>query len=278
MSYDTIRYNIKELSNQSLSVIECGLQICHSGHSSPRMVYKDYSAHFILEGKGKYCVNGKTYELHSGQGFMITPDIPNIYIADEKEPWKYIYVSFKGVDAVTLVHNAGLNDKDVIFSFPLTKEVVNDLKCMHAAGNDYLSKGYDVLGYFLLVMSHLVRENNQKKHNILSTDNYVEIACSYMDDHMTYDISINDVANYVKIDRSYLYRLFIKHLGISPSKYLADARMKRALNLMEYDILSLNEVALSAGFYDLSHFSRMFIAKYGVSPGKYKASKKEKTI
>ena len=33
-------------------------------------------------------VNGKTYELHSGQGFMITPDIPNVYIADEKEPCK----------------------------------------------------------------------------------------------------------------------------------------------------------------------------------------------
>ena len=127
MSYDTERYSMDKLSNQSLSVIECGLQICHSGHSSGRLVYQDYSAHFILEGKGTYSVNCKTYELSAGQGFLITPDIPNIYVADEKEPWKYIYATFKGIDATTLVHNAGLDDENVTFSFPLTPEVEKHL-------------------------------------------------------------------------------------------------------------------------------------------------------
>ena len=273
MSYDTERYSMDKLSNQSLSVIECGLQICHSGHSSGRLVYPDYSAHFILEGKGTYCVNGKTYKLEAGQGFMITPDIPNIYIADEKEPWRYIYATFKGIDATTLVHNAGLDDENVIFSFPLTDEVVNNLKNMHAAGRDYLSKGYDILGYFLLAMSHLVKNNSEKKKNSLSSGKYIKLACSYIEDRMSYDISIEDVADYVKIDRSHLYRLFKKHLGISPSKYLAEVRMKRAIDLMEYDTLSINEIALSSGFYDLSHFSKMFREKFGMSPGKYQKEK-----
>ena len=144
---------------------------------------------------------------------------------------------------------------------------------MHAAGRDYLSKGYDVLGYFMLVMSNLVRDNSKKKQSSLSSGKYVKLACSYIEDHMTYDISIKDVADYVKIDRSHLYRLFIKYLGISPSKYLADIRMKRALDLMEYDMLSINEIALSAGFYDSAHFSRVFFAKFGMSPGKYKKLK-----
>ena len=119
MSYDTERYGFEKLSGRSLSIVECGLQICHSGHSSGRLVYRNYSAHFILEGKGTYTVNGKTYELTPGQGFMITPDIPNIYIADKEEPWRYIYISFKGADAETLVNHAGLSDDNVIFSFPM---------------------------------------------------------------------------------------------------------------------------------------------------------------
>jgi AraC family transcriptional regulator of arabinose operon len=149
MSYTTDRYRLHKHAGQSLAITECGIQICHPGHATPHITYPDYSAHFILEGKGTYSVNGKTYELEAGQGFMITPDIPNIYVADEKEPWRYIYATFKGIDAKTLVYNAGLDDENVIFSFPLTDEVIDNLKNMHAAGKDYLSKGYDILGHFL---------------------------------------------------------------------------------------------------------------------------------
>ena len=276
MSYDTVRYSIQRLTNPFLSVIECGLQICHSGHSSGKRIYKEYSAHFILKGKGTYFVNDKVYELSPGQGFMITPDIPNIYIADETEPWEYIYVSFIGADAPTLIHNCGLNDTDVIFSFPMTEEFVNNLKTMHSACRDISPMGYDILGYFLLAMSHLVRQNNQKRTTILP-DEYVALACSYMENHMTRDISISDVANYVRIDRSHLYRLFIKHMGISPSDYLLNIRLKRAVSLLECEAaLSVSEIALSSGFYDLSHFSKLFTAKYGISPGKYKKQKKDK--
>ena len=276
MSYESERYNMDKLSNQSLSVVECGLQICHSGHTSGRRVYSDYSVTFILEGKGTYFVNGKTYELEAGQGFLITPNVPNIYIADEKEPWRYIYAIFKGIDATTLVHNAGFDDVNVIFSFPLTDEFIRNLKNMHAAGRDYLSKGYDILGYFFLAMSHIVKANSEKMQNDLSAGKYINFARFYIEDHMAYNISVEDVANYVKIDRTHLYRLFMKHLGISPSKYLENVRMRRAIDLMEYDNLSFDEIALSSGFHDFSHFSKIFKKNFGISPGKYRQEKERR--
>ena len=52
MSYETDRYQVAKLSGQSLAVIECGIQICHGGHVAQRALYRDYSIHFILEGKG----------------------------------------------------------------------------------------------------------------------------------------------------------------------------------------------------------------------------------
>lgn len=274
MSYDTERYIMEKMSNQSLAVIECGLQICHSGHSSGRLVYNDYSAHFILEGKGTYSVGDCTYELGPGDGFMITPDIPNIYVADAEEPWKYIYASFKGHDAKTLVHNAGLNDDNVIFTFPMEDEVISNLKKMHSASKDRLAKGYDTLGYFLLVMSRLVAKNTQVVNDV-PAEHYISLATSYIGDRFSYDISVNDIADYVGIDRSYLYRLFKIYLDTTPSELLMDARMRRAVSLLEYENLSVSEIAVSSGFYDLSHFSRCFIARYGMSPGKYRKLNKK---
>lgn len=275
MSYDTERYSMEKLSNQSLAVIECGLQICHSGHSSGRLVYRDYSAHFILEGRGTYSVGGCTYELGPGDGFMITPDIPNIYIADEAEPWKYIYASFKGHDAKTLVHHAGLNDDNVIFTFPMEDEVIGNIKKMHSSGKDRLAKGYDTLGYFLLVMSRLVAKNASVAKDA-PAEHYISMATSFIEDRFSYDISVGDIADYVGIDRSYLYRLFKTYLGTTPSEMLMDARMRRAVSLLEYEELTVNEIALSSGFYDLSHFSRAFASRYRMSPGKYRKNMNEK--
>lgn len=275
MSYDTERYRFEKLSNQTLAVIECGLQICHSGHSSGKLVYPDYSAHFILEGKGTYTVNGKTYHLEAGQGFMITPNISNVYVADEKEPWRYIYATFKGPDCGALVRHSGLSDEDVVFRFPLEPEMLHALEGMHRAGKDLSAKGYDALGYFLVAMSHLVRDNSRRNPSHISPKRYIKTAISYIDDHSSHDISVQDIADFLGLDRTYLYRLFVREMGVSPSKYITQVRLKRAVSLMENPQLSIDEIANSSGFYDLSHFSKKFYEKMGMTPGKYKKLKEK---
>ena len=61
MAYSGNRYGFSQMPNQSLAVSQCGLTICDKGHAVKTMLYAHYSAHFILEGKGTYTVNGKSY-------------------------------------------------------------------------------------------------------------------------------------------------------------------------------------------------------------------------
>lgn len=174
MSYDTDRYGLKRLPNQSLAVVECGIQICHSSHASPAITYNTYSVHFILEGKGVYMLNGKSYALEAGQGFMIMPGDRCIYIADKEHPWKYVYASFCGVDDDALVHGAGLDENTVTFEFPLDECMIHDIYAMHAAGKINEAKGYDVTGYFLLCMSRLVKANLAHTHTCDASEIYVK--------------------------------------------------------------------------------------------------------
>lgn len=270
MSYKSERYNIPKLPGQSLAVTQCGLTICDRSHSCGPLIYGHYSAHFIIEGKGVYISNGKTVPLHAGQGFMIIPNIPNTYIADDKEPWKYIYANFSGADDETLVHNSGLDEENMTFDFVLSEGMLSDLKKMHQAGKDLDARGYDVTGFFLLVMSRLVRSNSNLGKGALLPDHYVRRAISYIEDNYHEDISVSEIASYVGIDRTYLYRIFIKDLGISPSKFLLSYRLDRAKALMEHKNISLSEIAISTGFSDPSHFSKAFSSKFGCSPGKYR--------
>lgn len=270
MSFDTERYNLEKLSGQSLAVIQCGMNVCHSGHTTGNLVYREYSVHFVLDGRGTYVSCGKKYELEKGNGFIIKPGVPNICTADTEEPWKYIYVVFKGADAQSLVNSCGLDEDNLSFDFPLDEATLDYFEKMHSACRNNGAKGYDALGYFLLIMSNLVAKYNKRNITRFSSEHYIRLALSYMNDHLSYNITVRDIAKYVGIDRTHLYRIFMNELGKSPSKCLTEERLKLAVGLMEHKELSVNEVAVSAGFYDISHFTKAFAAKYGVSPGKYR--------
>ena len=269
MGYKTDRYDIKKLPNQSLAVTQCGLQICDNGHSCGPFLYSHYSAHFILSGKGTYTCGGKTYSLCAGQGFMIIPDMPNTYTADIDEPWKYIYANFCGADDETLVHSAGLNEDNMIFGFDLTDDMLHDLTMMHSASKDQSARGYDVTGYFLLVMSRLVKANTQRNANTNLPQHYVRRAISYIEDNYPEKITVESIAAYVGIDRTGLYRIFKKNLNISPAQFLISYRLERAKAMMEHDNLTISEIAVSTGFFDAAHFTGAFSKKYGISPGRY---------
>ena len=269
MGYKTDRYDIKKLPNQSLAVTQCGLQICDNGHSCGPFLYSHYSAHFILSGKGTYTCGGKTYSLCAGQGFMIIPDMPNTYTADIDEPWKYIYANFCGADDETLVHSAGLNEDNMIFEFDLTDDMLHDLTMMHSSSKDQSARGYDVTGYFLLVMSRLVKANTQRNANTNLPQHYVRRAISYIEDNYPEKITVESIAAYVGIDRTGLYRIFKKNLNISPAQFLISYRLERAKAMMEHDNLTISEIAVSTGFFDAAHFTVAFSKKYGISPGRY---------
>ena len=263
-------YNVEMHPNQSLAVIQCGKTVCQAGHSPGHRVYHSYSATFILRGKGTYLVGGKQYELKAGDGFIIPPGMSVNYIADRQDPWEYIYAIFRGSDAETLVWNAGLDARHLTFSFSADEEMLELLNQMHTASRENKARGYDVIGSFLLIMSRLIQKQTQKSSEPLRPENYIAKAIAYVEDYYPYGVSVRDMAAYVGIDRTHLYRLFKVNVGTSPQQYLNEYRLKKAVEMMEWQQYSLGAIALSVGFYDLSHFSKAFATCYGIQPGAYR--------
>ncbi len=274
MSYSGTRHDIELIPSRSLSVTQCGLTICDKGHKTPSRIYGHYSVHFILEGKGCYRAAGKSYELSAGQGFMIFPDIPNSYEADEKEPWKYIYANFSGIDDDAIVHYSGINENNVTFSFDLSEDMLNDIYAMYKASSKNGAKGYDVTGYFLLVMSRLIKSCLEKPKNDYLLHHYVSKAVSFIEDNYPNSITVSDIASFIGIERTYLHRIFQKATGTTPLKYLSAYRLSKAELLMRHDNMSLSDIAHATGFYDVAHFSKAFISKNHISPNQYRRNLK----
>ena len=81
---------------------------------------------------------------------------------------------------------------------------------------------------------------------------------------------MEDIAGYVGVSRSHLFRSFEAVLGLSPKEYLTDFRMKQACYLLEHSSLSITAIANSLGFDNNLYFSKTFHRQKGMSPKEYR--------
>jgi len=92
-------------------------------------------------------------------------------------------------------------------------------------------------------------------------------ACEYMKNHYMEDISLEQTAEFVSINPSYLSYIFKKETGITFLQYLTNIRLQKACELMLMDpSLSLEAVSAQTGYHSASYFHKIFRSKFGISP------------
>ena len=79
-------------------------------------------------------------------------------------------------------------------------------------------------------------------------------------------VSVEEMADAVRLSRSHFSRAFKTTFGIAPQKYVTARRIERAQKLMSDGENSLSQIAIECGFCDQAHFSRMFRQVTGQSP------------
>ena len=97
-------------------------------------------------------------------------------------------------------------------------------------------------------------------------------AIAYVENHPDRAISLRELAGAAGLSRFHFGRVFKRHTGVSPARYVERARIAQAKLLIVGAELSLAAVAQAVGFADQSHFTRTFRAVVGVTPSRYSAS------
>lgn len=91
-------------------------------------------------------------------------------------------------------------------------------------------------------------------------------AAEVMEANLEEPLSLDAVADHVGVSRRQIERLFKRHLGMVPSKYYLEARLRRARTLLLQTSLSVMEIAVACGFESPPHFSRCYRGHFGCTP------------
>jgi AraC family L-rhamnose operon transcriptional activator RhaR len=91
-----------------------------------------------------------------------------------------------------------------------------------------------------------------------------------IEEDLTRDWSLAELAQAVFLDPSYLARLFKAATGLPPLAYQARCRAERAAGLLRQTDLSIGEIGVQVGWPDANYLARRFRQHFGLSPSAYR--------
>ena len=208
--------------------------------------------------------------------FYIPSGNTAFYQADYEEPWNYFWVGVSGMMAKETICQAGLSEKVFVRSLSeqtvieAAKAVENMLGTYRLTYANELKRLGELMKLFGILIddahnSEAVRYNYDYPITV-----YVNQAIEYMKRNYDKKLKINDVADYVGVNRCYLTISFKKAYGVSPKQYLSELRMKKAATRIKNGNETIGFIAERVGYSDPLAFSKAFKMHFGVSPRQYR--------
>ena len=193
-----------------------------------------------------------------GDLFVIPPFAETFYRASQEHPWEYIWIGF------TCRGELPLSLGDTAFC-PEALSVFNEMKrCESLSGGRSAFLCARLWDLFSLLSESRSREKD-----------FVEDALACIHSEYMNDLTVEQIAGRLNLDRSYFSVRFKERMGISPKQYLVRYRMSLAAKLMTENQKSVSVAAYSVGYPDIFSFSKMFKRCYGVSPQEYVREKRK---
>jgi len=264
-----------------LCLYQFGWEQCEPAHSYGPAMRNHYLFHYIVSGTGILYAddkNGqtKTYQVKSGQGFVIFPNQITTYIADKDYPWEYVWLEFDGLRVKETMDICGFS-KDAPLYRAKYKDICETMKQeMLYIANHRDASPLHLIGHLYLFLDAFTRSRgamNALKENSLQ-NTYIREAITFIEQNFQNDISIEEIARVCGINRSYFGKIFKERMGTSPQEFLLHYRMSKAAELLKLTELSVGDIGKAVSYENQLHFSRAFKNVYQVSPREWRKQNK----
>ncbi len=121
---------------------------------------------------------------------------------------------------------------------------------------------YDILGN--LSAHYRNKKIREKKYSIISK------GIDYLESDTEQELSISEIAAMCNVSEVYFRKLFKQYSGVSPVEYKINIKIERAKQYLQFEELSIKEIADRLSFTDTTYFVKQFKKNCGMTPLQYK--------
>ena len=166
------------------------------------------------------------------------------------------------------IYHAGSKD--------LRNEMMNEMLYIARHPGSSSESPFHMIGHLYLFLDYFMRSAATVRMNQSGKirDFYIKEALSYIEQNFQNNITIEDIAAFCGLNRSYFGKIFHDTIGKSPQEFLISYRMTKAAELLKLTSLSVADIGNAVGYPNQLHFSRAFKNVYGTSPRSWRNTNK----
>ena len=230
---------------------------------SQPFIHPIYVIHIVTQGSATLHIDANKYSLKRGDVFFAFPAYP--YYIDANEDFEYIYISFMGSGATSLLSRCKISPASAYYDNLgfLCTMFENAIRRINSHNANMLTES--VLYYTLSYFDNDTSSSNTEGQ--VNSDGIFKAIVNYVDRHYREnDMSLSRLANVFSYTEKYLSSLFKKNMQTGFISYLNNLRIQYANELIEKRELNISEIADACGYSDYSYFSRVYKKITGKTP------------
>jgi AraC family transcriptional regulator len=232
------------------------------GTCGPRL---QESLQFVIIHSGSVVVasDEQSQQLHANEVCVVYPGVTTLFQFDPDRPTRHAWVDLGFSDEAIDWRPI---ERALPFCLPLTRRMSDIAEAGVSCQFRTRSSGVPVMAHLASAFFYAYADAAASAVNEKPLPESVIRARRYIEKHFAQTMDLADIADAAKVTENHIVRLFRRHLGVTPVRYLWQTRVRRGAELLRSTGLSISEVAYQVGFSTPYHFSRLVKQQLGQSP------------
>lgn len=227
--------------------------------------------HYYVKGAADVEISNRKYRISPGDGFFTFPNQQFSYRAGKTGAFEFYWIAFCGESVENILSQATITRNTSILRGDINEKWINRfdrmIEILKERPKAFFLKGNLLLNEWLI---ELIEMNNNKKTLPYPKESWKESVISFMLQHYSDGITVQELADIFGFERAYFSTRFHREAGMTVSDVLTTIRYDNARELLKNTNLPINSIAKQIGFSNHRVFCRWFKKMADRSPSDFR--------
>ncbi|WP_422660647.1 AraC family transcriptional regulator [Paenibacillus sp. EC2-1] len=254
-------------------LLRAGIMTAKPGYYAGPKRISSYSMHFVSKGKVILKYGREQVVLEQGDIFCLFPMQTYVYREyEDTDNLEMCWLNMDGPGMEQMLKRSGFSPSlpyvQNRWTLSLQKTINSIIDRMKQ--DKPITSALRLENQSLLYQLFSQLLDGSREESNTEPDNWLKRSIEYIEMHAAEGISVQQVAEWAGVSRTYFSTMFSNQTGMTPMMYITKVRMDRAMRMLVDTDCSITEIAYTLGYPTLYSFTRAFKNKFSLSPTEYR--------